>query len=68
MGWSSGSSLMSEVIVSALKHVPTSCRKKFYKELIEAFEQCDCDTLYECEGIDKLYDAAYASLYPNKED
>lgn len=64
MGWSSGSELMSEIVVAAMQHVPESSRKDFYKKIIEDFEKFDCDTLYECLDIDRYYNQAYESLYP----
>lgn len=67
MGWSSGSDLMTEVIMSAMKHVPDSSRKKFYKEMIEAFENCDCDTLHECVGADRFFDAAFDYFHPSED-
>lgn len=64
MGWSKGGELMDKVIVIATRHVPESSRKEFFKEMIDAFEYFDCDTLYESLDIDRYYNQAYESLYP----
>lgn len=64
MGWSSGSGLMSDVIKSVKKHVPDEdARKAIYKPLIKSWEQEDCDTLYECKGMDPAFDAALPKKY-----
>lgn len=64
MGWSSGSTLMSEVI-AAMKNaeVPEYLRASAYRGIIEAFRNEDCDTLDECYGQDPAFDAAYIAFF-----
>ena len=61
MGWATGSVLMDSVI-KALKPVDPAVRRKVYSKLIRAFEDMDCDTLHECEGQDKEWDAVAKKL------
>lgn len=66
MGWSSGTDLMIEIIKSAKKHVPDeSARVKFYRPIIKAFENHDCDTLDECRDMDSAFDKV---LGPTEDD
>lgn len=65
MGWSSGSRLLGDVIESLQKHVPDDeAREAVYVELIDAFEDFDCDTLDECTGEDEAFDAALKHVHP----
>lgn len=59
MGWSSGSTLMSEVI-AAMKNanIPEHLRAVAYDGIIDAFRNEDCDTLDECIGEDHAFDVA----------
>ena len=52
MGWASGSSLAEEVWDAVRKLIPAS-RKKMQaaRKIIEAFQDCDCDTIQECERL-----------------
>lgn len=60
MGWSSGSHLMYEIIQSLKKEVKDDkVRQAIYEDIIPAFEDFDCDTLYECIEMDKAYALAY---------
>lgn len=53
MGWASGSELAKRVAKSAQQHITDPDeRKAFYQEMIEAFEEFDCDTLYEIVEFD----------------
>lgn len=57
MGWASGSGVAYPIIKAIKKNVPDQkARRKIYKALIDAFEDADCDTLYECCGVDPIYD------------
>lgn len=57
MGWASGSRLASRLIGVALEHISNEEeRDNFYDEMIDAFEDADCDTLDECMGIDPVFD------------
>jgi hypothetical protein len=59
MGWSSGSGLMSDIIFGLKKVEKDAARREaIYGVLIPAFEDQDCDTLYECEREDKAFKAA----------
>lgn len=63
MGWNSGGELFDKIIDSLLKNVPDlSDREAIYRDLIEAFEDMDCDVLPECKGVDKAFDAAYEDI------
>ena len=59
MGWASGSGLMSDII-KGLKKVEKDAAKReaIYCVLIDAFEDADCDTLYECEREDRAFKKA----------
>lgn len=64
MGWSSGSGMMSDII-SGLKKVEKDAAKRqaIYEVLIPAFENQDCDTLYECEGADPAFKKALKACW-----
>lgn len=65
MGWSSGSRIMSK-IVDSLKpaDINDATRTIIYEQIIEVFEENDCDTLMECLGEDLAFDRAYRNLNP----
>lgn len=66
MGWSSGSLLFSNIIELLQKHVPDEeARQAVYVQLIDAFEDFDCDTLQECEGEDEAFDSAIRDVHPD---
>ena len=57
MGWASGSEIAYKLITVIQDNVPDDdARQAIYEELIEAFEDADCDTLCECRGVDPVYD------------
>ena len=58
MGWSGGSDIGYQLIKLAKKHISEASKPAFYKGLIAALESHDCDTLGECMGLDKAFDAA----------
>lgn len=63
MGWSSGSELMRDIISSLNAHgVKNGVQVEIYKDLIRAFENYDCDTLYECIEDDICFKTAYKEL------
>lgn len=66
MGWSNGSSIMSEVI-SALNHegVLHGQRERIYKKIIPVMQEFDWDTEMECVGEDRAYDEALQELHPD---
>lgn len=66
MGWARGSALLSDVIDKMFEtNVSDEDRKLLYSILIEAFENYDCDTVFECVGIDPAFDEAYKEFNPN---
>ena len=66
MGWSTGSSLMSDIIEQFEDlEIDDETKKKVYTTLIEAFDNYDCDTLFECVGVDDMYDDAYKEIFPD---
>lgn len=69
MGWASGSSLISDIIerMDSVEFESES-KKEFYKILIEAFAERDCDTMDECVGEDDMFDEAYYEVYPERKD
>jgi hypothetical protein len=70
MGWASGSGLLANVIMAVKVELDCGGKDKirFYKRLIEAFEDHDCDTLDECRDIDPLFDNALDQLHPPEDD
>jgi len=69
MGWSSGSSLFSDVAeIIAENVVDDNVRKLIYMGLIEAFQNYDCDTLDECTDIDPVLDTLLEALIEADEE
>ena len=69
MSWASGSGLFSEIIEVLMEKVDDdSQREELYTSLIELFENHDCDTLDECQGVDSVFDSVWKELYPTDED
>lgn len=69
MGWASGSRLFDDIIDILYNNIEdVKLRKKLYTELIQAFEDADCDTLYECKGHDDCFDLAFEELYPDDDE
>ena len=59
MGWSRGADLFSEIAEMIFDKVgDEDDRKAIYDEMIELFEDFDCDNLHECAGIDFVLDEA----------
>ena len=60
MSWSSGSSIMSDIIVELENTTLSKAqRTEVYETLIPIFEDNDCDTLDECLGEDMAFDHAW---------
>lgn len=61
MGWSNGSTLMSELIDVVRKEIPNDkTRFNVYLRMIDVFEDTgDCDTLHECLFEDTQFDHAF---------
>jgi len=69
MGWSSGSSLFSDVAeIIAENVVDDNVRKLIYMGLIDAFQNYDCDTLDECMDIDPVLDTLLEALIESDEE
>ena len=64
MGWSSGGDLMDSIIGALKPRVSPRKRRNIYTLLIDAFEQHDCDVLYECVGCDPEFDKAFNAVHP----
>ena len=61
MAWSRGADLFSEIAEMIFDKVADEDdRKAIYDEMIELFEDFDCDNLAECVGIDFVLDEALA--------
>ena len=67
MGWSSGSGLVGQLIPLIRDNVSSlESRQDIYEKMIVLFESYDCDTLYECQGIDEVFDGVYEGMYPEE--
>lgn len=60
MSWKSGSKYMKKFISRSNGNVPPEA----YKVLIDLFNELDCDTLYECVGLDTNFDIAFNPTHP----
>lgn len=57
MGWSTGASIFAEIAETISRYVgDEDDRKTIYKELVELFQDYDCDNLDECADIDFVLD------------
>jgi hypothetical protein len=69
MGWAGGSELLEQIIRILQEHVPDdSVREDIYIDIINAFEDADCDTVYELLGEDEAFDAAYHLINDSDDD
>lgn len=69
MGWASGSELLLKIVQSLQEHVADdNVREDIYIDIIQAFENLDCDTIYEVLGEDEAFDAAYHLVAEDDED
>lgn len=60
MGWASGSDIAYRLIKTIQENVlDDHARQAIYEDLIDAFEDADCDTLYECIGVDPVFDCFF---------
>ena len=67
MSWSRGSELFSNIIdIIKTNGVDFETRKSIYEQMIESFMNLDCNTLNECIGEDRAFDAVWKML--NEED
>lgn len=64
MGWSTGSMILSGIIKTIERNVEHPVdRQEIYEDLIDIFEDYDCDTLDECLGESEEFDLVYKSMY-----
>ncbi len=57
MAWSTGASIFAEIAETIFRYVPDEDdRKVIYQELVELFQDYDCDNLNECANIDFMLD------------
>lgn len=71
MAWSRGSEFAERIIdiMEALHDgFYEGGLEEAYGGLIEAFEDFDCDTLYEVLGRSDAFDTAYVAKYPDEYD
>lgn len=69
MGFASGSTIAEKIIKGVKKDVPDpKLRRKVCKHLINALEDADCDTLYQCEGTDPAFDAQFKAIRKKRGD
>lgn len=65
MGWASGSELARKLITALVATISEPGERYcFYLNMIDAFEDQDCDTLFECMGNDPQFDSAMRFLHP----
>lgn len=65
MGWASGSDVAKKIITSGVvRKMRRKNRLEFYRVLIEALEDQDCDTLQECIDLDPVFEEAYEEMQP----
>lgn len=62
MGWSNGSQLLDEVFEVIKHYTNKTDREIIASQLIEIFENYDCDTIHESDHSEIL--RAYRALYP----
>lgn len=61
MGWSRGADLFTEIAQIITDHVnDEDDREAMYMELIELFQDYDCDNLDECAGVEYILDEVLA--------
>jgi hypothetical protein len=66
MGWGRGSDLMEEIIpIVENLYVGSIGETEAFKQLIELFEDYDCDNLIELEGISEAFDDALKEVHPS---
>lgn len=64
MGWSSGTRLFVSIMDSIKDRVDVDTREEIYYDIIEAFEDFDCDELQECMGDDPAFDKVFKEIHP----
>lgn len=70
MGWSKGSSLMSDIIshIEQIESLTHEDKVEIFKGMIVEFEDRDCDNLMECEGESEAFDEAYFIIHPDHQE
>lgn len=66
MGWASGSELFEKVY--EINRPFLKDKPELIKELIEAFEDCDCDTIYEVVEDYPELSKVFKEMHPEDED
>lgn len=66
MGWAGGSTVGDQVWNNIRGFIPEGNRKEAARIVIDALEDQDCDTIYECELL--VIDAELEDEYWPKED
>lgn len=69
MSWGSGLRLfanLAEIIADTVSD--ENERKILYKGMIAEFEAFDCDTMFECRGIDVILDEVLDQIYEPEEN
>lgn len=63
MGWCGGGELMEKCVAAIQANVSDDeARYRIYVDMVNAFEEEDCDTLYECMGTDPAFDRAFKEV------
>lgn len=62
MGWASGSELAEQLWEEIRDYIPKKDRIAAATRFIEAFEQADCDTMEECEQLQRDADRLHVHL------
>ncbi len=65
MGWSSGRALATKMI-DLIDYLSDNEYEKVqvFHDMINAFEDFDCDNLHECIGDSEAFDKAFQEMYP----
>lgn len=66
MGWASGSDIGDSFWNKVRDYIPDENKEFVARELINALEDQDCDTIYECEQL--VIDAGLEDEYWPEED
>lgn len=66
MGWSSGSELLGGVLELTEKYIPKKHKKEVVKNLIDLFEDQDCDTICEVFDDYPIVEEVYREMHPEE--
>lgn len=62
MGWASGSEIAEDIWKLVRVHIPRKERKDIANQIIEIFEDKDCDTMEEAELLSKDACRTYGTI------